>query len=732
MAFALDLGSRLRNRAESAAAASRRFVLARSGIENIDEFGIDSEDPDSSGHAPSDTVARPHTENADADKLCAGAGEKAEPVDAHMVRQSSEALMAMPTLCRPRKSKAIKKPWQIQRVIRYEEEHEAKYLRAGRGRKKPSAERPVFIAPDDVLGAMQVKTSKDMATAEFLEQRQEERALVRALKKWPTWRVACLAVSQSRIFLLVRTLMIWANVFCVVVSAWLPPDQARALRGATNFFEIWFFHEFLITASGHFVGLWWMDGLLCVDCFVAIVCFIGICLKFGSRIATAQMDGFISGITMLRVWRTYRCFMPPKRTEGLILGIDVLRFLQRFTKWRPVNIIIASMAGTKIVVLSSLVYLGTVFLCVAILLRGLAGILDASAAPELEDALDGDMFTVPRISLVLFELSQGRLQWRTMILPYFKSEELGWQVYGGLLMAAVGFSKFCLWTLSFAVFLKEAVAVARKFDAEAARQALYAKVGYDLRGILENVDRDQDGLISLEDLQRQASIDAKIYDVFGGTLDSIQLLHSALDYEGTGLVPIDDIVCGVARMQSSSKSFDWLAIDYRQRSLVRSIVEVEHSTREEADRVYAILDETVAECEELRGGCSHLQGRFDTAKELLQQEIGKMDKILARHQQHLEEHGPIYAEAQDVQLAEELRETRRALEGKVDRLGEQVHEVAVATKLQAIHAAGPDAVMALRAAVRRRLQTQLEPWLQQTLDKQDEAPLDKKDEAPQH
>lgn len=579
----------------------------------------------------------------------------------------------------------------------------------------------VAAAARDFIGLEQQGTREEKEQQNDVKEAPSPAALIlaRANKTWPAWRVSCMVASESRLWQFLSIVTAWVNALLIMYTASLPREQALRLHPVTDVFEMWFFVEFLIAALGKFAG-WWNDGVLCLDAAVAFSCLVGCTMRYCAEVEYGQVYLFISSMTLLKVWRTYRCFEPRNDLQGLFFGIDVLAWCEDLGKWRPISVLVSSIRESKFYVLCSSMYVGMVFLSVGVLCNGLVGKLDAHGNPSLQEVLEEKMSTVPRALLTLFEAAHGGLRWRLLIFPFLEAEEGGWKPPALLILVTLCVTKFCLWNLVFGVYVRDAVTVARQFDQQKAAkeaQELFdsdnAKKEYNLREIFDAVDLNQDGYISRDELWEQERNDPTIYNIIGGDPAAVQLVHAALDYEHSGLVPISELIYGIQRVKGSSKSFDMRSIDYKQKALMHTIGLIKKSTQVESKRLFANLTSTETEVQELHSDITQSLTRINNATQLLQREIGKMDGILARHHQHLQENAALDSAKKDVDLAEELQETRRLVETRVRCLDDQVNELALAAKMEAISAAGPATVNALRLVVRKRLEAQLQPWLEE-------------------
>lgn len=512
----------------------------------------------------------------------------------------------------------------------------------------------------------------------------------RIAKTWPPWRVFCLKLIDRRRFKLV---CICANITynaCLYVVANNVDGEARTAETFMALCLPWFALELMIRACGD-LSKRWLQGWLVAD--VAVLVAASADMALAALFTELGFQAFRCG--WLRAFMSFRL-------------LRLLRLGQALRSFRPLHVLVGTVAKgwQHLAVVSG--FSCFAFLTLAIFMTTLLGKPAASDLddPELQLILIDLFGSMPRSVFSILEFAAtGGILGRNLNVLLLGSEDSGMQAAGYMLICVSTFIFLCLVNLLLGVFVNQVVKIAHDHDKEEETRKLYD--GHEnveqLRLLLEAVDTNNDGHLTVEEIQNGMLLKDKFAMRLGLGAAEIKALHQVLDTEGTGKVAICEFLFGVLKLSSASKTIDMLTIDYRQKMVLREITRQEHLISDHIGELDASLQNVVDFTDELEPKIQSLNAQCADAARRLELRASRITRAETGLDQDLTQREVLLSARRD----HDHLEAKEHLAQRVRRLTEHLNTGRG-------HEPIPDTAT-LRSELRRRLDEELRPWLEEEL-----------------
>jgi len=252
---------------------------------------------------------------------------------------------------------------------------------------------------------------------------------------------------------------------------------------------------------------------------------------------------------------------------------------------------------------------------------------------------------------------------------------------------------------------------------------------HQIRVLLDNVDQDRNGYISFQELQDGLLSDAAALQILGVSKEELEVLHTALDTDGAGEVGIAELLFGVLKLVGTSKTVDMLSIDYKQKVFLRDITDLHKAAIEElgpqpreeelarlSDALRARIEarpsvrlaKIVSAAAQIKQNVHQMQSKIRCAQEDLLNEIAQEEQ---RHEAAVRLAAD-EAALKAARLPNRNEQLRKVIESSLTSMRAQAEGIALSNHVEGLTATDSTA---LRGAIRRRLDTQLGPWLDREL-----------------
>jgi len=514
---------------------------------------------------------------------------------------------------------------------------------------------------------------------------------------WPRWRITCYRISESVWFKVFCTLVILTNAIFMCVEVSNPVHTYDWVEVASHTCTVWFTVEFIVRVAGnpnHFLH----SGWLVFDAFILACVALQLMLTQLIHLANGEPEKNNNYMRLLRSFQLLRL-------------MRLFRLSKVFSGWRPLRVILRAVSKAWENVLAAIVFIGIQWLAFAVLSSSFFGYVKHTEEDEQVAYILKRYFgTVARSFITALEATLGGVEWGEDILyPLFKTGK-SYYVFAGVgLLASILFSTFCLCNLVLGIYVRQVIDIASDYDAELEHQDLLLGESrvHEMRTLLRSIDEDGDDMISTQEVQEYIMDDPAALETLGIGSEEMEVLHAALDTEGTGLVGVSELLFGVLKLAGTSKTIDMLSIDYRQKVFLRDITELEQSSVEELGRLSSFLEKVVFSTTQLQQEMQQLKVGIDKAKGNLIAEIEREDAQLDEAQRDAAD----AVELDEARRLERNAEARNAIEEHLDFVKAQVAELVQARRLEALCGGSRKDAELLQTAVRKRLETQLGPWL---------------------
>lgn len=318
--------------------------------------------------------------------------------------------------------------------------------------------------------------------------------------------------------------------------------------------------------------------------------------------------------------------------------------------------------------------------------------------------------SVPRSFVTALEATVGGVEWGEEIVhPLCTSGQPLYVIAGLSLLISILFSTFCLWNLVLGIYVRQVILIAKEYDQQVEQRDLLESENdvHEMREMLDSLDGDGDGFISTREVREVADNPEALKSLGGISANELEVLHAALDTEGRGMVGVSELLFGVLKLSGTSATIDMLSIDYRQKVFLRDVTNLEKSSSEELKRLTVSLEKVVGAAYRLKDEMHGLRAGIDQAKQDLLAEIAREDAQLAEAQRDAAE----VVALEQAQYLKRNGNAREAIKTHLEELKVEACELAQARGLEELCDGSRQNAEQLRSAVRRRLQTQLGPWL---------------------
>eukprot|EP00929_Paragymnodinium_shiwhaense_P032635 TRINITY_DN18060_c0_g1_i1.p1 TRINITY_DN18060_c0_g1~~TRINITY_DN18060_c0_g1_i1.p1 ORF type:complete len:829 (+),score=218.41 TRINITY_DN18060_c0_g1_i1:131-2617(+) len=542
--------------------------------------------------------------------------------------------------------------------------------------------------------------------------------------RYPQWRMTFVYIATNKAFLILSGLIIFINACIMCYEVNLPPNEGEWIETSEVVFTVLFALDLFIRIAGTTLEAWYLSGWLVLDAWIVLASLIQVAMSVTSENSAA--GELLQACQLLRMLR-------------------LLRLAKAFVFWRPLIVILQAVSKVWLNVLASVLFIGIQWLTFSIVITAVLGrkVKKLAERGELEEdvaeAITKFFGTVPRSFLTTLEITVGGVDWGSAILDPLWRSKTSWSTpVAVLLLICISYTSFCLWNFALGLYVRQVLKIATDYDKEIDRQAVLDGENNvnDIRAILEKLDITQDGLISHDELTKGIREHPEMLETMGVGKDELEVLHTALDSDGNGMVGVTEFLFAVLKLAGKSKTVDALSVDYNQKVFLTEISELHKTIMEELGGgsvkesegdasssmglrkkkgPNAVLCKVVEASTQLRQDIQHMKGKLQSAKEDLLTEIAREDAnleatlLIARDEAALDE----------ARRPARNEEARRCIEEQMHHMEEQAEEVARNRFFKAMCAGRTERdvanLAALHAVVRRKLDTQLAPWLENEL-----------------
>merc|ERR1719362_602347 len=390
----------------------------------------------------------------------------------------------------------------------------------------------------------------------------------------------------------------------------------------------------------------------------------------------------------------------------------LLKVLEEFMA--PLHVMMKALAGGIVNVVSAGVFVGLIWMTAAICItsimkNGPTTQELAGASSQLRKARD-DLGSGGKSLLTIIEITTGGTCFGKDILdPLFSSKYFVFKFCGLGLFILMTLSTFYIWNLVLGVYVKQVVLISQEVEVNQEKQkvCISQRNLQWLKEVFQDADVDKDGCLTREELSKYIGMHEEEFKAVGLEYEELTTLHSTMDMDGSGKVLVSDFLFGVLKVTGASKTLDMLSIDFRQKILFRGLTSLDSLSACQLDSVTADLDLLLEHTNFLDDRVQELNDSLKRARGDLESEIQRLQKLTLKMNR---------SAAQNQQLLQERRKRentdfRHGLEVQLDAMQAEVDRLSMARNLSILAAAGPRDMMALRKAIRQRLDAEVQPWL---------------------
>lgn len=229
-----------------------------------------------------------------------------------------------------------------------------------------------------------------------------------------------------------------------------------------------------------------------------------------------------------------------------------------------------------------------------------------------------------------------------------------------------------------------------------------------IKAIISQLDADGNGVITREEVKAYRER-PEMLEALGISAAELCTAHATLDAGDTGEVDIEELVVSVLRLrgQAPSKSDEMLILDLQQQVLLRNVVAVDREGQEHWTKLGDSTDRVIRHTKNLSVALGALRKDVDGAKEELLKELAR-EEVRFRQSRREQWEARFIREAK---LQDERDQLRHTLANRVEELQARVEQLQQARRFSAACSAGARGKVALRRAVRKRLDAGVAPWL---------------------
>jgi len=523
---------------------------------------------------------------------------------------------------------------------------------------------------------------------------RKERAVASRLSRWPPWRVKLYRLRRSVAFEAVTVFVIVMNTVCLIFIVSRVPTESRiSLLGTVickGVYVLETFIRILGNAKGRMSGWERLDTLLLLFGIVEL----GLMFEFMNN-PTSTVGRAVPPLAVLQSLRMVRC----------------LRLLK--AKLEPLRVLLTALRSGLSHVASAGFFAGLVWLTAAICFTALLS-QSSSDDPVVQGALDRFSSTGQSF-LSALEMTMGGVCWSTMIFdPLMDSGQTRVQLGGVAIMLLVILSSFLIWNLVLGVYVRQITLIYKSVEEEHRHEVLLGgELNLkELRTAVEDLDADKDGFISRDELDDALTNKPEVLVLLRLSGKEVRVLHMMLDIERSNKVSISDFLFGVLKMAGASKTLDMLSIDYRQKALLRCIKQLEVSSARQLDALSADLDALYAYAAYLDERINSLHKSVSKAKNDLMTEIERLGRLIERARWQAQQNQLLA----DARRRQENLDVRAKIESQLDGLQVEINQVKKDQQFRYLTSGTGVDVMAIRKAVRERLDREVGPWLDRELD----------------
>jgi len=518
---------------------------------------------------------------------------------------------------------------------------------------------------------------------------QKQRAKLVVMSTWPRWRTSIYKIQHTVLFKIAAMFFIILNVTCLCVIVSLPPnDLTQVLRVVTMVCKTAFGFE-LAARIASCSGPHW-SGWLRLDMLIFLMAVVEV-------FAHASAEPSWRGLNAL----------------GAVQSIRLVRITKLVKKkLTPVRVMLTALSSGLSYVSSAGVFVGIIWFTAAICFTALLG-HSHSEDEEVQQALN-HFTSMGRSFLTALEVTVGGLCWGPTIFdPLVSSDRFNFNLGGVFVMILVILSSFLIWNLVLGIYVRQVTMIYQVYDSQQQREMLCDGESSvkDMRAMLQKLDTDRDGCISEHELNEYLLSKRNAVQTLRLGPQEVRVLHATLDADGSGKVPISDLLLGVLKLTGASKSLDMLNIDYRQKALLRCITQLEKTSEQQLDALSADLDALYAYASYLDKRIRALHKSVDKAKGDLLKEIERLQRLADRARKQAQQNQMLV----DARRKKEEQDVRTQIENHLESLEGEIRRLARERQLRYLCSGQGMDLSAIRLAVRERLDKEVGPWLDREL-----------------
>mmetsp|Transcript_16265 Transcript_16265/g.46429 ORF Transcript_16265/g.46429 Transcript_16265/m.46429 type:complete len:482 (-) Transcript_16265:42-1487(-) len=396
----------------------------------------------------------------------------------------------------------------------------------------------------------------------------------------------------------------------------------------------------------------------------------------------------------------------------VLSALTTLRLMRLIRLWKVVNvsrpliIIFRAIRGLWLQVISAIIFVGLVCLTFSVWLTPLVGKQLDEDNPELREAQEY-FSSIPRALLTQMESTVGGLAWGESIVRPFMAAGGSWTVFGCVIVATTFLSTFWVWNLVLGIFVKQVTDIANFYDREVEQSTLCdtKKQIQLLRDRLVTVT-DNDGYVRREDMNDVLE-DDDLLQTLGLQKEDFDKLFVSLATDSGHQVQLNEILFGVMRFKSQSKTVDILNIDFKQKVFCREITQIAAVSSKALEHVSGDLDTLCEAAKELEFNMAMLLENVEKAKDVFRAQLAEEERQHKKYSAHVKR-------VTETKRAVRNQRAREKIESHLQSLRGQAEELMQARQWECLKSNEIDR-SALRRAVSERLDTQLKPWWQKEL-----------------
>lgn len=503
--------------------------------------------------------------------------------------------------------------------------------------------------------------------------------------RWPEWRMNSFKLVVGSPFNAFCGAIIVMNSVCLALEADITDETVLTwTRTARTFFIFWFAVETLLRFMGRTDDYFHGWGWLLLDVFILLTCLVVYLLDV-VFLGDGVLGSWVWNLVVFRLFRVLQLYntLSPKREFAVISG--------------ALNQVWLKFLGIA-------VFCVVLFFTFALLSKSY---FQGTDDEDVQAIVDEFFPTIWAAALTAFTATTGGLSWDELTEPMISSDQVSPQ---GLVTFLIFFVlAFCLVNLFLGIFVHEVLQQAEAYDKNLeCLDLLQGQTSVQkLEAVLDKIDLDQDGCISSVELQ-DAVADQELCESLGVKPRDLVALHCNLDTEGTGDVTVSEFLFGLLQLLGTSKSLDFLTIDYRLKCLLRQISATEGDMVDRLGTLNLLFRELEHKTRAVGNGLSTMNDAIFWTVYERQAKVRHLAEQLAANRRKNER----VLSLQAIQRVKERTDARAAIRYHMQTLQHDVRDLAWTMSYRSTwQFFGAKSKTVLRTVVRELLDSELKPWL---------------------